>query len=144
MTTHGQYHFVLVDPHNYASDAPGHWCDRLNGNDPHDSEPLANGWSTWAEAILADQAGWCDCIDLIRVLPLMREYLTGHWGRFDQTIIQFDRDDPLQTVVAAIADQVQFTEHGGNIGGSWLRPEGRRWLALLERDGPHPEEVSDA
>lgn len=123
----------------------GRFVDQYNVG-THDEEPLNEdvvGWhgfwkdyegETWAEIILHDQLNLCGCQDTDLLKPLFVAYLRGEWGRYKDSIIQFDTNDPLQTLVATLCTNINFTEHGGSIGGSWLRPEGERWLSLVDRE----------
>ncbi len=116
----------------------GRWVDVLNG-EPTDDTPLeVDGrfveGETWPSVILADAMGFCGCANIDLIVPLVRDYLTGKWGTYGESIIHFGQDDPTQSLVAWLCDAAALTEHGGNVGGSWLRPEGVRWLELCERD----------
>lgn len=116
----------------------GHFSDRLNDGIPHDGEPMADGWEldTWPVTILTDAAGFCGCIDEGAMLAdAMAHYLRGGNGTYMGDILHYRHDDLASCLVAWIADACDFTEHGGNVGGSWLRPEGERWLELYDRDG---------
>jgi hypothetical protein len=96
-------------------------------------EYLSEFEDSWAEIILGDLIGLCGCQDAKPLMPLFYAYMTGEWGRYEDTIIQFNWDDPTHVLVASICCDRDLTEHGGNIGGSWLRPEGERWLELYRR-----------
>lgn len=113
----GQYGFV-----------DGHFIDTLN--EGIDDTGPADDDDSWPEAILRDLMGFCGCVDIHLLVPLVRTYLTGGWGSYDEVIIHFTHTDPLQSVVAWLCCEAGLTEHGGNVGGSWLRPEGVRWLEL--------------
>lgn len=109
----------------------GRWVDLYNSGGTDDRDDYEQ---TWAERVLVDGAGLCGCQDLDPVLPLVASYLRGEWGTYEETIIHFDSTDPAQILVAGLADVVGLTNHGGNVGGSWVEPAGERWLVLYKRD----------
>ena len=65
----------------------------------------------------------CGCINT-EIADELREYLTWLANR--------EWTDMWQGTwaIAVIADEHEFTEHGGNIGGAWITEVGRAWLAL--------------
>lgn len=116
-------HFV----EDYAQmDDTGKWVDMVATDDlPNPCED-----EHWAEQVLRQFGDLCGCVDLDPLLAPMTAYLRMEWGSYNDTIIHFDSGDPLQLLIASLATSAGFVEHGGNIGGSWLTPEGTRWLEL--------------
>lgn len=50
-----------------------------------------------------------------------------------ERIADTDDDERLFYVVAYVLDDIEATEHGGNISGAWATDKGSRLLALLDQ-----------
>lgn len=101
------------------------WRDAWNGNAPvedgtsYDSEEFA------AYEIILDV---CGCVTG-EVADALFDYLTWLDGTNRHTM-----PDPYPVLAAALADNHEFTEHGGSIYGAWLTDQGRAWMRLYERE----------
>lgn len=74
--------------------------------------------------IVAKELGWCGCGELARVDALMLGYLTS-----GDPVLQVNGDAGL--LLAYIADDRGWTDHGGSIHSAWLTDSGRELLANL-------------
>ena len=84
---------------------------------------------TSQEFLLIDRLNFCGCVNFQPIIEALTKYLNNlepkDWG-----IMSFDSSKLDEILIACIADVAGFTEHGGNIVGSWLTDEGKAWLAI--------------
>lgn len=129
MTTTPKFQYDYID---------GEWRDVWN-NTPA-TKVNFNAYDSVAEAILFDRCQICGCVDSGPIMIAMYALLVGWWtcdhvhsampapmGNYS-TI--FDDDNFTQLLIAILADQAGFIDHGGNIAGSWVTDLGKAWVAL--------------
>ena len=106
---------------------------RGSGDPTHVHPGFAEGGPT-----VAEELGWCGCGSPDDVDRMMLAYLTNINERWTT---RKDEGDPhygwratpglsedAETLIQYIADSLDWTEHGGSVGGAWLTDDGR--LAL--------------
>lgn len=82
------------------------------------------------------ELGGCGCGQPERVDAMMLAYLESRAGE------GFPKPDPAGVsedaalLLAYLADMLDWTEHGGSVGGAWLTDEGERALAHLRSAPP--------
>lgn len=105
------------------NEGDGHWWDTVNNLRDDNPELIEWGFDP-AEDIL----NICTCGSPEVIVDCMRYYLT-HLRHHPHT--QYVKSaEPATLLIAYMADQLGFTEHGGTIYGAWLDDAGRRWLEL--------------
>jgi hypothetical protein len=119
-----------------------HWYDTWHGWEdtrPVEAHELPGSMlnpnaEPWAYRILQGLNDWCGCYDMAPIAAHMAAYLRGEWGSYlnKGEIIHFSDDNMSQVLIALIADANGLTEHGGNVGGSWVTDAGKRWLELWD------------
>lgn len=92
------------------------------------SEPLlqANGDR---DGMVCAELGWCQCASPADVDHAMLSYLEGSGRGVPQAMGSAARERDL--LLAYIAADLGWTEHGGSVWGSWLTDAGREALANL-------------
>ena len=126
----------MTDQYKFSD---GHFIDSWNEG-INDETPLEVIDLKWHEAALE----MCGCMDIEIIAEGLSEYLQrveeGFGGRQSSGNHQIRRGSSYYLVdllLASLADDKKLTEHGGNIGGSWLTDAGKRWLELWSSaDGP--------
>ena len=92
------------------------------------------------EAVAAE-LGWCLCNRPEEVNRMMLAYLEARsiedWPKPHPEGVSED----AETLLAYIADQLGWTEHGGSVGGAWLTADGREALDNLRRYAAEQEQV---
>lgn len=138
-TTNLTLHFVKGDPSCVQA--------RFHGME---TEPNYRGGEDFvvARATVARQMGWCRCGDNERVDALMLAYLDSlerYWAwvhaREGRTITkeewktspESDLDRDVYWLMAYIADELDWTEHGSSVVGAWLTEDGKEALANLRK-----------
>jgi len=97
-------------------------------------------------ATVARQLGWCRCGDNDRMDELMLTYLDWlerHWVWLHaqpRNPSEWGKDDPesgldqdVFWMLAYIADEQGWTEHGSSVVGAWITDDGKEALANLRR-----------
>lgn len=86
----------------------------------------------WARELLANKLHFCGCTDdesyelvrdVLRLMPL-------HQGTSEQCRELIGSEGAFHIVLGAMTDADLIT-HGGNVGGSWMEPDGERLLGVL-------------
>lgn len=89
------------------------------------------------DALVSTELGWCACGNPEDVDRMMLTYLEWAEARFDkQSEVSWDTpldnvSDDAKFLLAYIADGLDWTEHGGSVGGAWLTDEGKEAMANL-------------
>lgn len=135
MTDTDQSNQVTITPQYVFRN--GHWWDQWNNTE--DTDVLMDGWQhsdEWATQILPT----CGCWDPSIIADAMAEYLRrcieqfADYGRGVQGFRWESREHMLADyLLASMADQLGFTEHGSSLSAAWLEPAGERWLELYDR-----------
>lgn len=101
-----------------TTDGCDHCRRALDGTDPgHDM----------SDGRVSHELGWCGCGSLEAVDRMMLDYLTTE-GEPDAILITRNGTDLL---LAYIADDLGWTEHGGTVTACWLTDDGREAIANL-------------
>lgn len=83
------------------------------------------------DSLVSHELGWCACGNPEDVDRMMLAYLTA------RSVESFPKPPPdgisedAELLLAYIADALDWTEHGGSVGGAWLTVDGREALANL-------------
>lgn len=89
------------------------------------------------DALVSTELGWCACGNPEKVDRMMLTYLEWAEARFDdQSNVTWDTaldnvSDDAKFLLAYIADDLDWTEHGGSVGGAWLTDDGKQAMANL-------------
>lgn len=114
----------------------GHFVDTWNEGIDDSTDPQSMGDQRWPELLLE---GVCGCGNPELIVEAMGEYLQRVEQRSAQAPAARPRVDECRIdtpdfladyLLACMATDLGFTEHGGNIFGSWLADPGKRWLEL--------------
>lgn len=99
-------------------------------------EPVVDDEMFWALETM-DKLMICGCgrpdtayelvRDLLRLMPLYEE------GRREKAEELCGSTGAFYWLLGVLTDAADLIEHGGGIGGSWMLPDGERFLAALER-----------
>lgn len=105
----------------------GHFVDTWNDGYDDTCDPADHGEESWPEMLLETI---CGCGDPGLVVATMAAYLQRVETGSDAQVRFATPDYVADYLIACMADDHHFTEHGGAIGGSWLTDAGKRWLEL--------------
>lgn len=91
--------------------------------------------------VVGTELEWCGCDRPEEVDRMMLAYLEA------RAVEDFPKPHPegvsedAETLLAYIADQLGWTEHGGSVGGAWLSPAGETALNNLRRYASEQEQA---
>jgi hypothetical protein len=151
-TEHGTWQFGCGAPLADGSRCPNAWylknqvlvcpsterCDNCKDFGPGDPMDLD-------DINVPAELGWCGCGHPDLVDDLMLAFLTGVETRWavchaapaghdcgtNEVTFPYGMNYDVATLLAYIADEIGWTEHGGAVGGEWLTPDGEETLANL-------------
>lgn len=83
------------------------------------------------ESLVSHELGWCGCGNPEDVDRMMLAYLTARaeedWPKPRAEGVS----DDAEMLLAYIADELEWTEHGGSVGGAWLTDDGKEAMRNL-------------
>ena len=115
----------IFESHKMSEDAVVRACKRADDHFPY----VGFGDGVRARALLVEELGWCGCGDPDGIDEMMLDYLTSASPEHPDVL---RADTPVRLLMAYVADQLEWTEHGTSIGGAWLTKEGITARAFLQ------------
>lgn len=101
----------------------GVWWDTYN-------DQPAEAWGDWTLSALIVNA--CGCV-ADQIAEMIAEYLSSE----DDGMVWLD-GTVERLLIATMADNEGFTEHGSSMSGCWLTDAGRSWLELYRSEQTCP------
>lgn len=109
-------------------------CDSCRGWGSTGGEPFGD----IKNELVVSELGWCSCDRPQEVDRMMLSYLTARsadgWPKPHPEAVS----DDAETLLAYIADDLGWTEHGSTVGGAWLTTDGTEAMLNLRAAAAPP------